>query len=213
MPNEPLSPNDPTPLDPAAALLSEVVDRLTGSQASLGDGLRVLNTQVEQLRAFTQTQTGATQENTAALSQNTQARATGSSGQSIAGNAARTAASVFTSGFGLSPVISGLLRLFGRGSEPAPAPALPRFALPDPLQTEAAISQDGASPLQALRYSEQGLPQTIPASPAAASRPAVTVNINAIDSRSFLDHSDEIARAVRAAMLENHDLNGVISEI
>lgn len=212
MPNEPLSPNDQTPPDPAAALLSEVVDRLTGSQASLGDGLRVLNTQVEQLRAFTQTQTGATQENTAALSQNTQVQASGSSGGSVAGNAARAAASVFTSGFGLSPVISGLLRLFGRGSEPAPQPVLPRFALPDPLATEAAITQDGGSPLQALRYSQQGLPQTIPAA-VPAPGPAVTVNINAIDSRSFLDHSDEIARAVRAAMLENHDLNGVISEI
>jgi hypothetical protein len=34
-----------------------------------------------------------------------------------------------------------------------------------------------------------------------------------MDSRSFADHSDEIARAVREAMLRSHSLNDVIAEI
>jgi hypothetical protein len=34
-----------------------------------------------------------------------------------------------------------------------------------------------------------------------------------MDSRSFLDHSDDIARAVRDAMLRSHSLNDIVSEI
>jgi hypothetical protein len=34
-----------------------------------------------------------------------------------------------------------------------------------------------------------------------------------MDSRSFLEHSDEIARAVREAMLNSHALNDVVSEL
>jgi hypothetical protein len=34
-----------------------------------------------------------------------------------------------------------------------------------------------------------------------------------MDSRSFLDHSDDIARAVRDAMLNMHALNDVVSEL
>jgi hypothetical protein len=38
------------------------------------------------------------------------------------------------------------------------------------------------------------------------------VQVQAMDSRSFLDHSDEIARAVREAMLNAHALNDVVNE-
>jgi len=41
----------------------------------------------------------------------------------------------------------------------------------------------------------------------------VTVQVQAMDSRSFLDHSAEIARAVREAMLNMHSLNDVVSEL
>jgi hypothetical protein len=39
---------------------------------------------------------------------------------------------------------------------------------------------------------------------------SITVNINAIDSRSFLDHSESIAMAVRAAMLNSGALSDVL---
>jgi hypothetical protein len=41
----------------------------------------------------------------------------------------------------------------------------------------------------------------------------VVVNVQALDSRSFLDHSQEIAQAVRDAMLNMHALNDVVSEL
>ncbi len=41
----------------------------------------------------------------------------------------------------------------------------------------------------------------------------VTVEVRALDSRSFLEHSEDIARAVREAMLHSHALNDVVSEL
>jgi len=43
--------------------------------------------------------------------------------------------------------------------------------------------------------------------------PQVTVNVQAMDSRSFLDHSQDIAQAVREAILNMHSLNDVISDL
>jgi 2C-methyl-D-erythritol 2,4-cyclodiphosphate synthase len=43
--------------------------------------------------------------------------------------------------------------------------------------------------------------------------PSITVQVNAMDSRSFLDHSDDIAHAVREAILSAHTLTDVVSEL
>jgi hypothetical protein len=40
----------------------------------------------------------------------------------------------------------------------------------------------------------------------------VVVQVQAMDSRSFLDHRDEIASAVRQALMESHGLGTVLSE-
>jgi hypothetical protein len=41
----------------------------------------------------------------------------------------------------------------------------------------------------------------------------ITVQVNAMDSQSFLDHSQDIARAVRQAMLNSNSLNDVVSDL
>jgi hypothetical protein len=41
----------------------------------------------------------------------------------------------------------------------------------------------------------------------------VTIQVQALDSQSFLDHSDDIAMAVRQAMLETTVLNDVIRSV
>lgn len=43
--------------------------------------------------------------------------------------------------------------------------------------------------------------------------PQVTVQVQAMDSRSFLEHSDEIARAVREAILNSHAINDAVQEL
>ena len=43
--------------------------------------------------------------------------------------------------------------------------------------------------------------------------PQITVNVHAMDSRSFLDHSNEIALAVRDAMLNLNAINDVVNDL
>ena len=41
----------------------------------------------------------------------------------------------------------------------------------------------------------------------------MTIQVNAMDSQSFLDHSDDIAMAVKQAILNSSSLNDVISNL
>ena len=59
-------------------------------------------------------------------------------------------------------------------------------------------------PVRAVRFGS-----SLPA-PAA---PQVTVNVNAMDSQSFMDRSTDIASAVREAMLNMHPINGVVANL
>jgi hypothetical protein len=43
--------------------------------------------------------------------------------------------------------------------------------------------------------------------------PQINVNIQAMDTQSFLDHSDEIAQAVRQAMLSLNSINDVMNDV
>jgi hypothetical protein len=57
------------------------------------------------------------------------------------------------------------------------------------------------------------LPRAAPAAGQASAPPAqITVQVQAMDSQSFLDHSADIAMAVRQAMLESSVLNDVVRE-
>ncbi len=106
----------------------------------------------------------------------------------------------------LSPVVSGIARLFGGGSEASP-PAPVVHALPPPIEVEAGVSRQSPGVLHEIARDQGGRPRIV------ASASPITVNVQAMDSRSFLDHSDEIARAVREAMLGAHGINDVVSEL
>ena len=43
--------------------------------------------------------------------------------------------------------------------------------------------------------------------------PQITVNVQAMDSRSFLDRSTDIAAAVRHAMLNSNSINDVVNDL
>ena len=47
----------------------------------------------------------------------------------------------------------------------------------------------------------------------APSAPTINIQVSAMDSRLFLDHSSQIAQAVREAMLNMHSLNDFVSEL
>jgi hypothetical protein len=99
--------------------------------------------------------------------------------------------------------------LFG-GSKDQAAPASTSYSAPASVQMDMGLLS--SSPLlQPLRYSQDGLPRVL--SPASPPVPTVTVQVQAMDSRSFLDHSDDIAQAVRQALLNSHTLNDVVTDL
>lgn len=110
--------------------------------------------------------------------------------------------SLWKSGFGLAPLALAVAKLFGGGEETAPA--LERYE-PPAAQSLSVVNVDG--PLHGLPRAARG------AGGEVRSVPQVVVNVSAMDSQSFMDRSDDIARAVRSAMLHMHPLNDVVDEI
>lgn len=176
----------------------------------LDESLAALTNQLEQLRSVSQTQVEAVGENTLAVAQNTQAHAAGG-GSSAAAEIAKTAYRFLGGGLGLSPLLSGLIGLFRRGQAEAPPPLIP-YTAPESIQFQGAIASSQYPAVSSLDYGQDGLPRVVQTG-GPSYYPQVTVQVQAIDSRSFLDHSHEIARAVREAMLNAHALNDVVSEL
>jgi hypothetical protein len=150
------------------------------------------------------------------------ASSSGSASQgSSAGDTLSTVASaIFKSGFGLAPMITGLISLFGGDSSPAPAP-LVKYALPASVALQGAESGGG---LTGVDYDQSGMARAYQASstvsspspagtPGGAAAPLITVNVQAMDARSFLDRSGDIALAVRDAMLNMNAINDVVGEL
>jgi hypothetical protein len=153
-------------------------------------------------------------------------RSSGVSGKSVA-------AAFLKTGLGTAPLAHLVAKLFGGGS-PKPPPPLIKYAAPAPIRLERAnwSAADGRPSFTEFDYGQSGALRaydrrdwsaagaTAPAeaggataSTSDARAPQITVNVQAMDSRSFLDHSDDIARAVRDAMLNMHALNDVVSEL
>ena len=183
---------------------------LTGALAQTGQ-------QLDALRSSTVSQAEAVSGNTQAVAENTTAHAVSGVTQAM------STVSSLTSGLlgnvlGAMPLVSGIISLFsGDGQSTAPAPLVRYTSAP-------ALAFQGTAAYQPLSYGQDGVPRPAgdPASsgeagapPAAqtANAPQVTIQVQAMDSRSFLDHSQDIARAVREAMLNMDRLNDVISEM
>ena|SRR5271157_110526 len=137
-------------------------------------------------------------------------------GGSTAGSMAAT---FFESGFGMADLVRGLVGLFSGGSS-APAP-LQKYEMPSAIDFE---SVETASGLSGADYDQSGTPRTVglgqgdgTGAPAggsvAGSGPQITVNVQAMDAQSFMDHSDAIAQAVRGAMLNSSSINDVVNEL
>ena len=176
---------------------------LQGPVKNVTDQMSTLTSQIATLNSTQQTQIGVTQDNTQALTQNTSTKSGGSSVGSTIGS---IASSVL--GGGLSPIVSGLISLLGGGGSQtlsAPAP----FRLPTPVQYNAGLTTGSPGQVVPVNSSATGQPRAPVSNPA----PQVTVQVTAMDSKSFLDHSDDIANAVRQALLSSNSLSDVISDL
>ncbi len=134
------------------------------------------------------------------------------------------ATSVLESGFGLAPLISGLVSLFSGGDTAAPAP-LVKYAMPAAADFQAAESQGQVT---GMDYDQTGMPRSYAPVGASAGAngpsgsaggavgggaPQITVNVQAMDARSFMDRSNDIALAVRDAMLNLNSINDVVNDL
>src|SRR5439155_5367076 len=143
--------------------------------------------------------------NTQAVVQNS---STQSSGKSVGSTIGSVASTIFGSGLGLVPLISSLAGLFG-GGKSDPPPSLLQYVAPPSLQLDVANTAGaGAGPggFSPVTYGQNGLPRSAQdqtQNSSVPSGPQISIQVNALDSRSFMDHSYEIAQAVRQAMLDS----------
>jgi hypothetical protein len=197
------------------ATLSQVVE---GSLAPVGGGgsagqTQQLAQQLQQLRTLTQAETQTAEANAQGTNQAATAAPQGPGGTSIASQAG--SAIEGTLGLGLSPLISGILGLFGGGGGGGGGASVPStFLMPPSVNVSGGISEGAPTQPFAVDYASGGAPKAATSSGSSSGGGSqIMVQVQAMDSQSFLDHSDDIAQAVRQAMLQSSVLNDVIREV
>jgi hypothetical protein len=176
---------------------------VSGTNGDLANSLSQAGQQIQQLQGAYQQQANLITENTQALQGNTSAQ----SGHSAGSTLGHLASSIFGGALGfLSPVISGIESLFGGASS---TPALPIYTPPPSIDINGVLQGQPAAPAQPAPSAATSATSGSP----ATSAPQITVNVNAMDSQSFMDRSNDIASAVRAAMLNMHPINDVVADL
>jgi hypothetical protein len=179
---------------------------VSSDNSDLSTSLSQAGQQIAQLQSAYQQQASLITANTQAIQGNTSAQSSHS-----ALSAAGGVASSLLGGGGLgllSPLISGIASLFGGSSTPKP---LAIYTPPPPVAISGTLNS--AAPNAATAGSGAASPAPSAAGSSQAAPTQVTVNVNAMDSQSFMDHSDDIANAVREAMLNMHPINGVVASL
>jgi hypothetical protein len=193
------------------AVLSSLRIAAPAAHTAQLDAARLVSAITQLLRVITQLHTAnlanttATSANTAATIHNSAATAGAAAGGGSSGGFLGSLLGGITK---ILPFVStglSLLSLFRRPREPQLE--LTPFREPAPLSVEVAAN------LRRFDFGAEGTPRPIAPPPPAAPPPMqVTVNVNAIDSRSFMDHAPALAQAVREAMLHMHPINQVVRE-
>jgi hypothetical protein len=189
---------------------TEVSALLGGSNgmSAVNDQLTSIASQLQVLQTINQSQMQSIEANTSAVAANTGTKG-GSTAASTAGSVGKTLLDVLGLGSGLSPLISGLVSLFGGGGSSQTTTVTP-YIQPLPVNLQAGFNGSTAGGASGVDYGEGGQPRQ---TTAAAAQQQITVQVQAMDSQSFLDRSNDIAAAVRKAMLETSVLSDVIREV
>lgn len=179
----------------------------TSSDNSLNTSLSQAGQQIAQLQSAYQQQAALITANTQAIKSNTSAQGSHSAGTTVGS----VASSLLGGSLGfLSPLISGIASLFGVSSTPA---ALPIYRPPPPVAIDATLQSATPAPAAGSNGATNTGQAAPAAAPASSAAPNVTVNVSAMDSQSFMDRSNDIASAVREAMLNMHPINDVVADL
>jgi hypothetical protein len=115
--------------------------------------------------------------------------------------------STFLGGSGLGSIVSEIAGLFGGGKPDTPEP-LYRFTLPQSVSVEAGLTR--SREFVPVSYSQNG--QARPTTQQEP-MPQAAAQTLSVDSRWFMDHSEDIASAVKEAMLHSHSINDVVADL
>lgn len=207
-----------------ASMLSSLLDMPGGTTA---DVPTVVPAQTSQLEPVSHVEAEASSQ--AAVTAKTTSQ-TGGGGKSEESPISKALSAISGSVFSAFPLFSGIASLFG-GNEPAPPTPPSRYVPPPAIHYEGAVSSSNPEVIYGVSYGANAMPRAsgrvpdfpsvpagLPASwqaglPAPQINPQITIQVQAMDSRSFLDHSEEIARAVKEAILNSNSLNDVFSEL
>jgi hypothetical protein len=173
--------------------------------ATAVDPAATLTATVEQLRSVEQVQADAVGQNTEAIKSSASSQSS-SGGGSALDTIGSAAANALESGLELAPLISGLVSLFGGSDGATTPPALSTYTAPESVQFEGDVYRSG----NVTDWGGSGGTQSGAPLP---TNQQITVQVNALDSQSFLDHSQDIANAVRQAMLNSNSLNDVVNDL
>ncbi len=176
--------------------------------SALNEQLTTITSQLQELQTINQSQMTSIEANTSAVTANTTTKSAGG-GTSTASSVGSTLLDVLGLGSGLSPLISGLVSLFGGGGNNQTTAVSP-YIQPLPVNLRAGFSGSTAGGASGVDYGEGNQPRQ---TTATSAQQQITVQVQAMDSQSFLDRSNDIAAAVRKAMLETSTLNDVIREV
>ncbi len=207
--------------------------------ATQGDGSFTTQAVQDATRAINQLQ-AATQGSIESLSANTEAL--GQTSQAHGGGATKALETAVGGAFGggllgggvfgtgLELLFDGIKGLFGGG--PATPTPLTSYSPPPSRNFELAtadgiigqaVYNSASQPrevdtsdlaLSAMtRTAGRGVPNGSGGASPSSAATHITVQVNAMDSRSFLDHSSDIASAVREAMLNMHSINDVVGDL
>ena len=212
LPETALAANEANPLSEASSAAADtqqlaslltaraVSDQSTSTGESSGVLLDLTNALIAQTEATT-TNTSAVAENSDVFTSALKGGLASSLGKSILGT--------LGSGLGLSPIISLVGKLFGGGGDEQTNQTLAVYTPASSIQYSGFI---GGQSTPSSQTTASSIAATAGAAGSVVQNTPVTISVTAMDSRSFLDHSDEIAQAVRRALLESHSLNDVILE-
>ena len=185
----------------ASAGVSFVRPSDVATRDALGQTTRAVETLSESLSRNTQ----AVESNSRSLAESIRGIFSGLAGIQAKGGGGL---GFFSGGLGIASLGLKIAGLFG-GEKENPAELEP-FSLPPRIDIEAA-NRGRALPEFPRVVRGQGGEIRTPS--VQQTPPQVVVNVNALDTQSFLDRSGDVARAVRDAMLHMHPLNDIVSEV